>query len=485
VSDQPLDDASIIRTIADALPVGVWVARAPGGEFVYANGEFSEIMGMNAVADATVGGYTEPYGICGRDGKLYPEDKLPFVLAMRQRKVVMVDDLVIHRRDGRKVPVRAYARPMFDGRGEITHVVIAFFDITLEDEARRSRIESEARLHRAQRMEAIGKLAGGIAHDFNNLLTAIRAVATRLANDEPSPQRRSDLAVIDEVAERATQLTRALVGFAGRGKHLSEAQSIHDLLGALAVLFRRTLDARIELCLELDASDDEVAGDPSQLEQVLMNLILNARDAMPDGGRLTLRTGDGRDGKSVVIDVIDTGVGIAPGIADRIFEPYFTTKTDGAVRGSGLGLATAYGIVESHGGTIEVLPPPREGAPPPGTTLRVILPTAAPNLPRRTAGPPAPAAQSGAGSVLLVEDESLVRVATFRVLKQLGYSVVACGDGEEAIDIFRERHRELSAVILDMVMPKLSGRDTYLRLREIDATVPVLLTTGFAANEEV
>jgi two-component system, cell cycle sensor histidine kinase and response regulator CckA len=491
VSSNSFDPEKVIRALCDQLPVGVWVARAPGGEFVYANEEFTHIMGTGGLSEPVVGSYSEPYGIFGSDGKPYPENRLPFVRALVERKEVMVDDLVIHRPDGRRVPVRALARPMFDG-DEITHVVIAFFDVTLEREALRQRAESEVRLGRAQRMEAVGKLAGGIAHDFNNLLTAIRAIATRLAALERDPERLVDLKTIDEVAERASSLTRQLTSFARRDRKLAEAVSLNAMIGAMSEVLRRALDAGVEVQLEAEAARDEVAGDLSQLEQVLMNLLFNARDAMPEGGRLTVRTrnvelGDDAPlsrGTHVVLEIADTGTGIDPAVRERMFEPYVTTKS--SQRGGGLGLSTVYGIVEAHRGIIEALDGESRG-----TIMRVTLPLAPPGLarrpvaPRRTASEPTPLPVVRGGTVLLVEDEQLVRVSTFRALRQLGYTVIACADGDEAVEIFRDRRGDIHLVLLDVAMPRMSGRQTYLALRGIDPEVRVLLMAGGTHGDEV
>jgi two-component system, cell cycle sensor histidine kinase and response regulator CckA len=475
------DHTAIFAAILDDLPVGVWVARAPNGEFIYANGEFASIMGMGARDDVSRGEYAQPYGIYDTSGALYPESRMPFVRALEARTVITADDIVIHRHDGQRVNVRAFARPVFDAAGaHITHVVIAFFDITAQKQAEARQKETETRLARAQRMEAIGTLAGGIAHDFNNLLTVVQSISSSLQAGERDPERRDALKMIQEVGDRAMQLTRGLLGFAGRGKNFSTAIPLHDMVHELATLVRRTLDPRIEVVLELSAREGHVAGDLSQLEQVFMNLAVNARDAMPDGGRLTARTRDvERDGKAwVVLEIEDSGSGIDPAIRERIFEPYFTTKADGKPGGSGLGLATAWGIVEAHGGTIEAI-----DARPRGTIMRVLLP--ATEQRPRSAGGDATGAKPGAGTVLLVEDERLVRAATFRSLKQLGYQCVAVCDGDEAVEVYRARHDEITAVILDMLMPNMSGLETYLALREIDPAVQVLLTTGFTDNEEV
>jgi PAS domain S-box-containing protein len=486
----PPSASDIIATVAEDLPVGVWVARAPGGEFVYANRAFVEIMGMAARTDVAVGEYAAPYGIHSRDGSLYPEHSLPFVRALRERAMVVVDDIVIHRHDGRKVYIRAQARPLFDGTsGELTHVAIAFIDITCEVEHSEARAASEARLAAAQRMESVGTLAGGIAHDFNNLLATIEMLSFRLQRDETDPARLAEYAMIQEATRSAADLTRALLGVARRGKHLAAPVSLDQVVRNISELISRTFDKRIELCIETGAGGD-VLGDYSQLEQVLMNLLVNARDAMPDGGRLVVRSYDAvppageprvtpQDGPHVVLEVSDTGVGIDPSVRHRIFEPYFTTKTGGAVRGTGLGLATVYGIVDAHHGAIEVL-----DNPPRGTLMRVWLPSV-PAVVR-----PAPRArgerqvQTGSGTVLVVDDEPLVRRAFARALETLGYDVLLAADGVEAVDLYRERTGAIAAVVLDMVMPRMDGRATYLALRELDPSVSVLLTTGFALNEE-
>lgn len=464
-------DQEIIASISDALPVGVWVARAPGGEFVYANRMFREIMGMPGLEDVARGEFAEPYRIHDREGRLYPEEKMPFVRALEERTTVMVDDIVIHGESKRHI--RAYARPVFAG-DEITFVVIAFFDITREVHAERGRAESESRMRQTQRMEALGSLAGGVAHDFNNLLGAIKLITSSLRAREQDPSKRTQLETIDAVTETAAKLSRALLTFAGGGKNLSAPVNVRHVVGAVKKIFAHALDKRIELVLDL-LSEGEVLGDHARIEQLIMNLVLNARDAMPEGGKLTIRSRD--EGPFVVIEVLDEGPGVPEELRTRIFDPFFTTKKAGTPSSTGLGLATVYGIVESHDGEIEVLDAPGGGA-----LFRVRFPSieAQPSEEETSSDEPV----MGSGLILVVDDEPVLRTAAIQVLQWLGYDAIGAGDGIEAVEIFRARADEIDGVLLDMSMPRLDGKGTYCALREIDPEVRVLLTTGYALNEE-
>ena len=476
-------DQDIILALGEDLPVGLWVARAPGGELIFANRTFAEIMGTAARTDVVAGGYAEPYGIYARDGGLYPEARMPFVRALNERRVIVADDITIHRPDGTRVDVRAVARPVGD---PISHVIVAFFDITREIEAERAHAESEQRLRRAQRLEAIGTLAGGIAHDFNNLIFGIKMIAAELASGERDAQRRESLALIDDLTERSATLTRSLLGFARRGKHRAMPVSVNDVVTALSELLRRTL-AGVELGFELEASDrGTVVGDQSQLEQVIINLVLNARDAVQASGRVVVRTtdlgspGDPDATRFVVLEVKDDGPGIPAEIRERVFEPYFTTKTTGPERGTGLGLATVFGIVESHGGSVEI----DAGLGGRGTTMRVVLPAARRSLAAKASTTLAELPK-GTGMILVVDDDAMVRKVVTSSLGALGYDTVEANGGGEAVRIYRERHDEIRGVVLDMIMPVMTGRATYLALREIDPNVPVLLMSGHTLNENV
>ncbi|MCC6811374.1 MAG: response regulator [Deltaproteobacteria bacterium] len=489
----PISSEAIIASIADHLSVGIWVARAPGGELVYSNRVFDEIMGMSARDDVTVGGYAEPYGIRDLSGAKYPEERLPFVQALQTRRTVVVDDIVIHRRNGTRVNIRAEAKPIFDEVGVITHVVICFSDVTTELVARRAQVETEKRLLAAQRLEWIGTLTAGIAHDFNNLLAGVRMVAARVRMKKPEPLVDEAFLQIDEIVSSSERLTRALLGFGRRGQNLDQSVELARVVRTVAEIVQRTGVTNLMIVREQSDEPCNVKGDYSQIEQVVMNLVLNARDAMPEGGEITLRTrpvvvvdpeGDPplTPGRYVLLEVADQGPGIPVDRRAQVFEPYFTTKAENAREGAGLGLATVQSIVHGHHGAIVIA----DNAPR-GAVFRVWLPasehrpdTAAPGR-----GEANGEVVGGSGVILIVEDNPHVRRATGRLVEALGYEVILAASGEEAVEIFRTRNGVIDAVLLDMTMPKLGGGATYGALRAIDPGVAVCVTTGFARNDDV
>jgi signal transduction histidine kinase/CheY-like chemotaxis protein len=481
-----VDDVALVKSIADDLPVAIWLGTVPKGDVVYVNRAFEEILGMGPPDGAERGNYVAPYGIFTRDGSPYPEGQMPYERVLRARDTVVIDDLVIHRGD-KRIALRVFAKPLFDDKGEITHVLEAFHDISREVEAERARTEGEARLRQAQRMEAIGNLAGGIAHDFNNMLAAIKILTSHLERSEADKIRLQLLGDIGSVVDTASKLTRALLRFARRGEAVVQPVSIAELVTQVAELGRRTIDRNIEIVNEAEGSAT-VLGDPAQIEQVLMNLVVNARDAMPSGGRLCLRTrnfelGSPRGalsaGKYVEIEVADNGTGIAPEIRDRVFDPYFTTKTTGPVKGTGLGLATVYAIVSTHGGAVEIVD--TLGG---GTTVRVMLPRADAAHAASAAAQKKRETTPRQGTLLFVDDEAPIRRATVIAFEALGYRVLSAEHGEEAVEIFRRMHAEIDAVVLDMVMPGMGGRAALRVMNGIAPEVPVILTSGLALDGE-
>jgi two-component system cell cycle sensor histidine kinase/response regulator CckA len=373
--------------------------------------------------------------------------------------------------DGARREVAFGAAPIRDGGGAVVGAVLVFRDVTAERAL-------QEQLRQAQRMEVVGQLAGGVAHDFNNILTAILGTAYLLVERAEG----EDRALAEELiaaAMRARDLTRQLLAFSRKGAMEIRPVEIHRIVEETIQLLSRSIDKRIEIRRELAARPDTVLGDAALLQSAMLNLAVNARDAMPDGGVLTFATEvirgpggkQGGPGSEIIsITVRDTGVGMDEAVRARLFEPYFTTKPAG--RGTGLGLASVYGCVRSHRGQIAV-----ESAPGEGSTFRMLLP-----LHRGAeAGPEATSegVVRGHGRIVVVDDEELVRGAVARMLESLGYTVEAFGDGAAAVERFRRAPAEVELVLLDMVMPQLDGAAVFRLLREIDPGVRVVLVSGY------
>lgn len=391
--------------------------------------------------------------------------------------------LTDRRKDGALIEVAETISPVRDAAGCTVNYVAVLRDITRE-----ARIE--AQLRQSQKMQAIGELAGGVAHDFNNLLTTIMGSASLLkikGQSQDSVIRAADL--IEQAAERAARLTGQLLGFAKRGKHRNVPVDLHDAVEEVVAFLSRTIDKRITITQQLLAQRAVVMGDPDQIQQVLLNIAINARDAMPDGGALTFETGiveldveycrwhvGATPGIYVMVAVSDTGHGISPEVQDRVFEPFFSTKQGG---GTGMGLAMVYGIVKNHGGSVRLYS--EVGL---GTIFKVYLPLADVEAPH-SAGVTSLEPFVGHGRVLFVDDEPFLRESSAALLKQFGYEVVTVEDGRQAVTYYRDHGQEIDLIILDLVMPGWGGRETYHALKAIDPSVKVVISTGYGHNEAV
>ncbi len=345
-----------------------------------------------------------------------------------------------------------------------------------------ARADTERQTLQSQKMESLGRLAGGVAHDFNNMLTAIAGFAHLLQLTEDEPDRRDQLSAIIQAAARSSDLTRKLLAFGRRGKNVVEPVHLSTIVRDCLVMLTPSLGPNVRVELTLGDSWT-VDGDPSQITQIVLNLCINAHEALPDGGVMRVSTADhpfGIDGapggQTVQLVVADTGVGMSEEVRARAFEPFFTTKAAAEPAGTGLGLATVDGAVHLHGGRISV-----ESAPGRGSTFTVRLPRG-----RMTSTPTEVAAPAGRGSglVLVVDDEELVRSLVSSALRALGFDTVAARDGVEGAAIFEARHGELAGVVLDLRMPRMNGSDAFAVMHRIDPSVPVLLCSGYGDNEE-
>jgi CheY-like chemotaxis protein len=337
-------------------------------------------------------------------------------------------------------------------------------------------------------MESIGLLAGGIAHDFNNILGGILGYTSFVKAQVPLEDRiYPHLETIERSALRAAELTSQLLGFARGGKYVVGPLRINELVRETAELLRGTIEATVVMETGLDPSSPVIEADASQMQQVLMNLCVNARDAMPGGGELKITTTrldtpdaflrsipEGKGGPFVRIDIADTGIGIDRAIRGKIFDPFFTTKEKG--KGTGLGLATVYGIVKNHNGFVNV--ESEMGA---GTTFSVYIPAVdkRPAQVQEIASRP----PGGKETVLVVDDEETIRELVKDILEEIGYSVLTAGNGFEAVEIYRERIGKIGLVILDMTMPGMGGRETFEKLRELNPRVRAILSTGYSEDE--
>lgn len=341
-------------------------------------------------------------------------------------------------------------------------------------------------LHQAQKMQAIGTLAGGIAHEFNNMLGAIIGYTSLLKNmmKETHPFF-GPVTTIERSAERAADLTRKLLGFARGGKYRTDPVSLNDVVNRVLPIIERTFDRAITIETRLAGSLPPTEGDMGQLEHSLLNLCLNARDAMPDGGRLTIETAVAeigetfvalhpwaRTGEFVRLTVADTGVGMTAETRNRIFEPFFTTKKPGAAAGSGMGLAMVYGAVKNHGGFIEVHSEPGRG-----TTMNLFLPVSWRIRQEKTRREESPV-RGGKETILVVDDEPALRDLAGAVLSSAGYRVLAVGSGEEACELLKDRDAKVGLVLLDIEMPGMGGKQAFLVMRGLRPGLPVLIATG-------
>jgi two-component system, cell cycle sensor histidine kinase and response regulator CckA len=378
--------------------------------------------------------------------------------------------------DGREIPVLKTAVPVRIAGQD--YLLESFIDITES-----KRLASQ--LLEAQKMEAVGTLAGGIAHDFNNILMGIQGVASLMLLDfTPSQPQHERLKIIEDQVQRGADLTRQLLGFARGGRYEVKPTNINEIIEKSSSMFGRTRK-EIAIYRKYEKEVWTLETDRGQMEQVFLNLYVNAWQAMPGGGTIYLETQnvilDGRDhlpglnvpGRYVKISVGDTGMGMDRKTKERIFDPFFTTKSIG--KGTGLGLAMVYGIIKGHGGGIHVTSEPGHG-----TTFHIYLPASDKTVVEEKAVPSA--ILKGTETILLVDDEKMVLEMSREILESLGYRVYAAASGQEAIAVFMEKRKEMDLVLLDMIMPGISGGETFDRLREIHPGIAVLLSSGYSIN---
>ena len=413
------------------------------------------------------------------DGTPCNRDRCPINAPLKDGAAHHLNNEVFWKKDGTSFPIECISTPIQE-RGEVTGAVVAFQDTT-------ERKQLENQLIHAQKIQSLGRLAGGVAHDFNNMMTTIIGY-TQLGKRsiDTSDQVHGYLQQIERAAEHANNLTYQLLAFARRQVVEPRIISLNDLILSSDKLLRRLIGEDIELVTLASPNLGLIKVDPSQIEQVLINLAVNARDAMPNGGKLTIETAnanfdqhqieqhsEGHPRECVVLAISDTGIGMNEEVKAHLFEPFFTTKKDG--NGTGLGLATCYGIVTQNGGHISIY-----SALGMGTTFKIYLPRVDDPLDIRPSADEPDHLPTRTETVLLVEDEPSVRSLASFLLSQQGYQVLASANGEEALRMLKEQpEKDIHLILTDVVMPRMSGRELVSRLKVMRPGVKVLFTSGY------
>ncbi len=469
---------AMLRSIFRAAPVGIGVVN-------------KRILGWTNQRLHEMTGYSEGE-LRGKSARiLYPSDEdFEYVGREKYRQISRFGTGTVEttwvRKDGRDIDVLLSSTPI-DLADLEKGVTFSALDIT-------ERKQLEERLRHSQKMEAVGQLAGGVAHDFNNQLSGVMGFAdllrAQVGNDETLIRYADNILT---GVQRATDLTAKLLAFARKGKYLSVPVDVHQIVFEVASLLSHSIGKNIHIRQALSASPSTTKGDPSQLQSTILNLAINARDAMPDGGELVMATDlvevdetwaerlvfSIPPGPYIKIDVRDTGVGIPPEIMDRIFEPFFTTK--GELKGTGLGLAAVYGTMLNHGGGVTV-----ESSVGHGTTFTLLLPVQIENDGRTDSSASAEADTSlgidGAPHVLVVDDDNSVGRMVAEMLEIIGCHATVCTDGMEAVEFYRRMGGGIDAVLLDLVMPNMNGEAVFHALKKINPQVRVLVSSGYSVD---
>jgi PAS domain S-box-containing protein len=476
------------RELAELLPQPVFETDATG-RFTYGNSK-----GFDAF------GYTEEDLRHGKNllDLIVPGDHA----AARDRIAAMIRDrtpsppydYTALRKDGSTFPATIYSTPIF--RDTIFLGLRGLLiDQTAREQAEREKIELLDKLRHAEKMQAIGELAGSVAHDFNNQLGGIMNCAEMLSQqlrEEGRTDLLEQIRIITRSTERATALTAQLFAFARRGNYLPVPVNVHAVIAEVIALLGQSIDSRISIRTDFNAQVICIPADPTLLQNAILNITLNGRDAMPEGGELLFSTHivtltaehcaktllEIVPGNYCAIEIRDTGQGMSKETMKHIFEPFYTTKK--AQGGSGMGLASVYGTMKTMRGSIAV-----KSRPGSGTAFTLYLPVDTPVPTTIPAAPRKTGSVAGHGRILLVDDEDSVRLSVAAMLKRLGYDVVECASGIEALVKLRADQSSFHAILLDMSMPGMDGRETFTELRRINPAVRVVLTSGHIVNTEI
>jgi two-component system cell cycle sensor histidine kinase/response regulator CckA len=475
-----------LATVLDNMPVGVVLAEAPSGRVIFRNRAVAQLSGLEDDPVESVAHYGKLTGF-HQDGSPYANTEWPLARAILTGETVSGEEIEIVRLDGSRAIFSMNAAPIRDASGKVTAAVTAFYDVT-----HRRRVEEH--LRQVQQMEAVGRLAGGMAHEANNQMSVVLSASSFILKrgDVADPVRR-DVEAIKRAAERTATVTAQLLAFGRRQILRPQVIDLNEVIRDFSPVLRRTLGVETQLELRPDGAAGPVRADRGQIEQVLLNLALNARDAMPRGGRLTIETQPValnqeyssfktdvavRPGQYVLLTVSDTGQGMDRSTLKRVFEPFFTTKAVG--QGTGLGLSTVYGIVKQSEGYVWAYSEPGQG-----TVFKIYLPSVQDGISAPVSEQPLPQGAVAGEAILVVEDEEAVRSVVSRVLECEGYKVLQAEDGGEALELIEGSDRSIDLVITDVAMPNMNGRELAAQLKTLRPKLPVLFISGYTDDEMV
>ena len=468
------DSEARYRQMVENVPTGIYEMDIEASKFTKVNDVICDVLG-----------YSEDELLAINPMDIFTEDSKKLIIerteiAKDREMVAPTVEYKIKTKDGREIWALVNSKITYKN-GKPVHALVVAQDIT-------ERKTLEAQLVSAQKMEAIGTLAGGIAHDFNNLLMSIQGYASLMLFDlDPTHPHYVPLQNIEKQVRSAAQLTEQLLGYARKGKYVVQPINFNQLVAETSDTFGRT---RKQISIHHECIKDlhPIEADRGQMEQVLLNLYINAADAMLGGGKLIIKTSnvthedmkgkmyDPKPGSYILLTVMDKGTGMDKETQERIFDPFFTTK--GMGKGTGLGLASVYGIIKGHGGYIDVYS--EKGI---GTMFQIYLPASDKKADTKSVEKKI-GINGGTGTILLVEDEEVVLDVGCKMLQKMGYSVLAAKSGQEAIELYKEKQDTINMVILDMVLPEMGGGEVYDAIKEINPDVRVLLASGYSIDSQ-
>jgi PAS domain S-box-containing protein len=467
------------RNIFEGAPVGI-IRTSSGGKILTANPALARMLGYESAEElvSTISDATHQLW-------LHADERARFIAIMEEHGSGREFECRLKRKDGTALWVSIEGRKVCGGDGRTLYYDGFVDDVTEHKRVQAEKAKLEEQLRQAQKLESVGRLAGGVAHDFNNLLTVINGYSNTVLkllqdNDPLKPY----VEEIGNAGERAAGLTRQLLTFSRKQVIEPKVMDLNDIIRESTPMLQRLIGEDIALTTDLEPCPGRVMADPDQIHQVIMNLAVNARDAMPDGGRLEIETRNvaldaennvaAPAGRYVLVAVTDNGHGMDDATRERVFEPFFTTKETG--KGTGLGLATVYGIIRQGGGWIDV-----SSRPGVGTSFKMYLPRVDARAQSAKRGPSA-ATEKGTGTILVVEDQQAVRKYTRSVLKRYGYDVIEACDGDEATTKAAQYDGEIRLLVTDVIMPGMNGKQLSERLRKVRPNLKVLFISGYTAD---